>query len=335
MSDFNGNNVGVSQGNSEPSVPPVQPQYGYGAGTGAGAGAGAGAPAPQYGVPQPQQAKPVPQYGAYPPAQEQGIPQYGAYPPAQEQGIPQYGAPQTPQQATGNPYQAQTPAQGTPQYGGYQPTDASQTQAQNPGAPQYGGYQPQPTPQYGQTFNSTPGAYAQSAQDGYSIPVGTPVYGCSFPQAIVRFFKGYVTGSGRASRSEYWWSYLFVALVGLVLGLINGGLMTLWSLATFIPSICIMMRRLHDSGRSGGYIWLFYGLGFGGAVVFAVTFVMMMGSGLGMVADAMNGAYMSYYSSSSAIMAYMPGITIAGLLTLAGTITQIVFMCLPSVEDRR
>ena len=317
MSDFNGNNVGVPQGNTEPPVPSAQPQYGYGA----GAGAGAGAPAPQYGVPQPQKAQ----------AQPQPAPQYDVYQQAQGQGIPQYGVSQTPQQAPGNPYQAQ----GTPQYGGYQPTDAGQGQPQNQGAAQYGSYQPQSIPQYGQTFNSTPGAYAQASQDGYSVPVGTPVHGCSFPQAIVRFFKGYVTGQGRASRSEYWWSYLFVALVGLVLGLINGGLMSLWSLATLIPSICIMMRRLHDSGRSGGFVWLFYGLGFGGAVVFAVTFVMMMGSGLGMVADAMNGAYMSYYSSSSAIMSYMPGFAIAGLLTLAGTITQIVFMCLPSVEDRR
>lgn len=325
MSDFNGNNVGVPQGNTEPPAPPAQPQYGY------GAGAPASAPVPQYGAPQPQ---PQPQRAQQ---QPQPAPQYGVpQTPQQEQGIPQYGTPQ-PQQAPGNPYQAQGQAQnpGTPQYGGYQPADAGQAQAQNQGATQYGSYQPQSTPQYGQTFNSTLGAYAQASQDGYSVPVGTPVHGCSFPQAIVRFFKGYVTGQGRASRSEYWWSYLFVALVGLVLGLINGGLMTLWSLATFIPSICIMMRRLHDSGRSGGYIWLFYGLGFGGAVVFVVTLAMMLGSGFGMVADAMNGAYISYYSGSSAIMAYMPGIAIAGLLTLAGTITQIVFMCLPSVEDRK
>lgn len=42
-----------------------------------------------------------------------------------------------------------------------------------------------------------------------------PLYGASFPQAIRRFFVGYARFSGRASRSEFWYSRLFVALVSL------------------------------------------------------------------------------------------------------------------------
>ena len=42
-----------------------------------------------------------------------------------------------------------------------------------------------------------------------------PLYGASFPQAIRRFFVGYVRFSGRASRSEFWYSRLFLALVSL------------------------------------------------------------------------------------------------------------------------
>lgn len=43
-----------------------------------------------------------------------------------------------------------------------------------------------------------------------------PLYGASFPQAIRRFFVGYAQFSGRASRSEFWYSRLFLALVSLV-----------------------------------------------------------------------------------------------------------------------
>lgn len=48
------------------------------------------------------------------------------------------------------------------------------------------------------------------------VPVGQPLHGASFGQAIARFFRGYVQFSGRASRSEFWWSALFTTLVSLV-----------------------------------------------------------------------------------------------------------------------
>lgn len=39
-----------------------------------------------------------------------------------------------------------------------------------------------------------------------------PLPGASFSVAIKRYFTKYAVFSGRASRSEYWWSQLFVAL---------------------------------------------------------------------------------------------------------------------------
>jgi uncharacterized membrane protein YhaH (DUF805 family) len=47
-----------------------------------------------------------------------------------------------------------------------------------------------------------------------------PHYGISFGGAIARGFKKYATFAGRASRSEYWWWYLFTFIVYLVLGLL-------------------------------------------------------------------------------------------------------------------
>ena len=69
---------------------------------------------------------------------------------------------------------------------------------------------------------------------------GLPTVG--FGEAISRGFTNYFTFSGRASRPEYWWWVLFTALVAII---------PLSILATFIPSLALASRRLHDIGKSG------------------------------------------------------------------------------------
>lgn len=54
------------------------------------------------------------------------------------------------------------------------------------------------------------------------VPIGTPVYGIGFMPAVKRYFKGIFTFSGRASRGEFWWGYLAVAIVAIILGIIVG-----------------------------------------------------------------------------------------------------------------
>ena len=79
----------------------------------------------------------------------------------------------------------------------------------------------------------------------------------------------YATFSGRASRSEYWWSYLGIAVIsmtlqiigivgGLALGSANEALGALFGLAALagilallIPTLSVNVRRLHDTGKSG------------------------------------------------------------------------------------
>jgi uncharacterized membrane protein YhaH (DUF805 family) len=77
--------------------------------------------------------------------------------------------------------------------------------------------------------------------------------GTGFGQAISSYFKKYVDFSGRASRSEFWFSALFVALVSIVLYLVDrtATLNGIWSLATFLPSIAMAARRFHDINKSG------------------------------------------------------------------------------------
>jgi len=80
-----------------------------------------------------------------------------------------------------------------------------------------------------------------------------------FSQAITSCMGKYANFQGRATRSEYWWFYLFqilltwgASIVGsLTLGDSGDMLSSLVSLALLLPSIAVGSRRLHDTGRSG------------------------------------------------------------------------------------
>ena len=78
--------------------------------------------------------------------------------------------------------------------------------------------------------------------------------------------KQYATFEGRARRKEYWYFVLFYVLVYLVLAAVDGltgtynadagvGLLSgLYVLATFLPSLAVTVRRLHDTDRSGWWV---------------------------------------------------------------------------------
>ena len=44
----------------------------------------------------------------------------------------------------------------------------------------------------------------------------------SFGQAVSTCLSKYVTGDGRARRSEYWWFYLFALIAYVVAGVLDG-----------------------------------------------------------------------------------------------------------------
>ena len=77
-----------------------------------------------------------------------------------------------------------------------------------------------------------------------------------FGEAISSFFRNYVNFSGRASRSEFWYSYLFIFIVAVIMAIVdvamkNEIISSIWNLAVFLPSIAMNSRRLHDINRSG------------------------------------------------------------------------------------
>lgn len=70
------------------------------------------------------------------------------------------------------------------------------------------------------------------------------------------FWSNYATFSGRARRSEFWWPVLFNYVISGVLTCILPILGVLFSLAAFIPNFAVASRRLHDTGRAFGWIFI-------------------------------------------------------------------------------
>ena len=78
--------------------------------------------------------------------------------------------------------------------------------------------------------------------------------------------KKYAVFTGRARRKEYWMFILFYTIFGLVVGIIDnvaglrlgptpyGIISTIYSLAMFLPALAVLVRRLHDIGKSGWWM---------------------------------------------------------------------------------
>ena len=111
--------------------------------------------------------------------------------------------------------------------------------------------------------------------EGTPQMTGRPTEQIGFVDAVKKaLMHNYANFNGRASRSEYWWFFLFGflavipamildGLTGIVLidagaGISYGPFYVLTGLGFLLPGISVMVRRLHDSGRSGW--WYFIGL---------------------------------------------------------------------------
>ena len=89
----------------------------------------------------------------------------------------------------------------------------------------------------------------------------------TFGQSAKTCFAKYASFSGRASRSEYWWFWLFCGVYGIALGLAqvrffpkdsvqgNPVLLSLLALlAVVLPSVAVGCRRLHDTNKTGWWL---------------------------------------------------------------------------------
>ena len=80
----------------------------------------------------------------------------------------------------------------------------------------------------------------------------------TFQDSIRTCFIKYADFSGRASRSEYWWFFLFIVLAMAALSYVSYALYGVFAIGTLLPSLAAATRRLHDTGRSGW--WQLIGL---------------------------------------------------------------------------
>ena len=86
----------------------------------------------------------------------------------------------------------------------------------------------------------------------------------NFQSAVQSGFSKYVTFSGRASRSEYWYFALAYIVASIVAAVIDHAVLDMDSsplsiivwLGFILPSIAVSFRRLHDVNKSAW--WLFF-----------------------------------------------------------------------------
>jgi uncharacterized membrane protein YhaH (DUF805 family) len=85
----------------------------------------------------------------------------------------------------------------------------------------------------------------------------------NFGEAIKSGFQNYVTFSGRAPRSGYWYWVLFAVLVSMASGILDAAIFpdaapqpigAVTSLILFLPGLAVGIRRLHDIDRSGWWV---------------------------------------------------------------------------------
>ncbi|WP_282120106.1 DUF805 domain-containing protein [Ruegeria atlantica] len=96
----------------------------------------------------------------------------------------------------------------------------------------------------------------------------------TFSDAMRTCFSKFFTFSGRASRPEYWFFFLFIVIWNVIAGIIdwqfftqvattqtdeikqvtatsNQPVQSIVGLIVFIPHLAVAWRRMHDTGRSG------------------------------------------------------------------------------------
>lgn len=115
----------------------------------------------------------------------------------------------------------------------------------------------------------------------------------SFPDAIKSVFSQYATFSGRARRSEFWFWYLFLVIIAAVEGILLGtvgaasidtttgtfgagyyvvvSLVSIVWLALLLPTLAVMVRRLHDQDKSG-FFWFMTLIPLAGPIIMIVFY---------------------------------------------------------------
>ena len=94
----------------------------------------------------------------------------------------------------------------------------------------------------------------------------------NFSEAVSSFFARWKDFNGRSSRSEYWWATFFVILTSIftniltlflglspsIVAIIVLLLIVIFSLFLTIASLALVVRRLHDTNKSGWWYLIIF-----------------------------------------------------------------------------
>ena len=120
----------------------------------------------------------------------------------------------------------------------------------------------------------------------------------SLPQAVRQCLRKYARFSGRATRAEFWWwslaCYLAIILLTVLDGVASALLVALgvpfisplgvlFAIGVFLPSLAVAVRRLHDIGKIGWWLLLWYAIYFIASLtilvsVFVLLFLLVFGA---------------------------------------------------------
>ncbi len=177
----------------------------------------------------------------------------------------------------------------------------------------------------------------------------------TFTQSIKTCLRKYADFGGRAARPEYWWWVLAVTVISFALSFIEGFigflvspgepsltstlgfLQFIFALATLLPGLAVTVRRLHDIGKAGWWLLLWYGIFFFGWVPFAAglgifLFAILSAAGefdLGGFVEGNLGAGGDVRLILFGLFALLAGILIAIAVTLGVLIWSIIWLARP------
>ena len=112
-----------------------------------------------------------------------------------------------------------------------------------------------------------------------------PLPQVNFVQSVKRAFNNYFNFQGRIRRSEYWWFWFFLTICNIIIIILalvfgheseeydygedeytttyeaNSGIMIvflIFNIFVFIPHLSAIVRRLHDTGKSGVFVLVIF-----------------------------------------------------------------------------
>lgn len=179
------------------------------------------------------------------------------------------------------------------------------------------------------------GGWTPVTDGGFSSSSGGSVFGekespcyVNFVEAIKLYFKNYVNFNGRSTRSEYWFAFLFTYLLSNAASIIDReigfyALSIIVGLGTFLPSMSIAFRRLHDIGKSG----LTYLIGF---IITVVWLVLLFSALFSCLGGSLDPNVIAKANISNDDLANLGLTMLGGLIPFAFGIYMIVLFAKPS-----